>query len=60
MSNKQKDQELKVHLIPVNDKWCSDPVRISELRALVAHVVLSSNKRGRPRKCSEEGIPYAA
>lgn len=60
MSNKRKDHELTVHLIPVNEKRFSDPNRVSELTNIVARIVLTSNKRGRPSTRCEEEIPYAA
>ena len=60
MSNKRKGNEFKVHLIPVNEKRFSDPNRISELHNIIARIVLTSNKRGRPSTRCEEEVPYAA
>lgn len=49
-----------VHLIPVNEMRFSDPDRVSDLQSLVAQMVLSSSKKGRPSKQSKEEVLHAA
>lgn len=49
-----------VHLIPVNEMRFSDPDRVSDLQALVAQMVLSSSKKGRPTKQSKDEVLHAA
>lgn len=49
-----------VHLIPVNEMRFSDPDRVSDLQALVAQMVLSCSKKGRPSKQSKDEVPHAA
>ena len=60
MSNEQREQELKVHLIPVTNFYLSEPNRIEDLKVLVAKIVLSSSQRGRPSKSQEGEMPHAA
>ena len=56
----QVETSTIVHLIPVNEMRYSDPDRVSDLQALVAQLVLSSSKKGRPSKQSKDEVLHAA
>ena len=56
----RKKKEIKIELIPVYIPDAEFQEKKAEIQNLIAKILISTHKRGRPSKQDEEDLEYAA